>query len=65
MPNLQHWLIGQGLALFILVIFGLVVKLILEHKLKRTVSVAGFFIPLLMGFVFAFIAQYLLLFGVQ
>jgi hypothetical protein len=78
MPNLTHWLIGQGLAFFILVIFGLVVKLILERKLNREVSVVKlilerklnrevsmwqFFIPMLVGFTFSLIVQYILIFG--
>ena len=67
MGNLQfqHWLIGQGLAFLVLMIFGLVVKLILEKKQERSISSTMFFVPMILGYIFAFTVQYLLLFGGQ
>jgi hypothetical protein len=63
--NFQHWLIGQGLALLILLAFGVAVKILLERKQEQSISRALYFGPLILGFIFAFIVQYFILFGGQ
>jgi len=60
---LNQWLIGQGIVFAILMTFGFAVKLIVEIRTKTKIPFTRFFLPLILGFSFAAVVQYFILFG--
>lgn len=63
--ELQNWLIGQAIALFVLVTFGLAIRILVEKKIQKEISIWAFLLPIVFGFTAAALVQYFILFGAK